>query len=129
MVQVNSEKEKGAKNQLRINKFKESIRLKVGKSNHVFFFEDVHHIKAEMGYSIWQMADKKVLQRIALTDLYDSLKVFNFIRTHRKHIVNLNKIEKVNLKESNITLSNGDIIPISRRLKKDVIQTIRDHKL
>jgi two-component system LytT family response regulator len=50
-----------------------------------------------------------------------------FIKVHRSHIININKVDAVIKTEGGfIRLSNQDIIPISRRKKEDILNIIEE---
>lgn len=60
-----------------------------------------------------------------LSDVYEKLRMFGFFRCHQAFIVNLGKISRFS--GYNAVLTNGDVIPISVRNKKDLIVAYTDY--
>jgi len=54
-----------------------------------------------------------------LSDIYEELKEFNFIKPGKSYVVNLEHIK--NIDKNFLIMSNGDKILIGRTYKKDVV--------
>lgn len=53
----------------------------------------------------------------------DMLSSFNFISTHKSHLINKNHIRRY-LKEGEVVMSNGDKVPVARRRKDDFMDVL-----
>lgn len=72
---------------------------------------DIRYIEAENVYIIVHTAGGDYRMRIALAKFASQLDE-SFFKVHRSFVVNLNHVKKITRKE--ITVANGDTIPISR---------------
>lgn len=63
-----------------------------------------------------------------ISECEERLKMYAFIRVHRSFIINCSYIEKIKCKrEGLIYLSDGRLIPISRRKKEVVIASLKEY--
>lgn len=83
--------------------------------------EEIMYIENNKNYVQYILSDRVVTARKSISDVELELEKYGFARVHAGFIVNLSYIEKFNSKE--ITLKNGDIIPISRN-RKDRVKNI-----
>ena len=97
----------------------ESVFLKYkGKLTKVYL-DDIFYLEAEGNYTVVMTEHKKFVLRISLTRLMERIKAKNLQQVHRGSVVNLDKIQEVNLKEKFLKV-NGHTIPIGRKYKKDL---------
>ena len=75
--------------------------------------KDIIYISAEDKYLVVHIIGQKLLTRGSLQEYEDMLQQCGFFRVHRKYLVNLRYHKSIT--NDNITLSNGDVVPISRR--------------
>ena len=54
-----------------------------------------------------------------ISEIADNMDKFDFVRTHKSYVVNLHKIETLNAQE--LTLSNGEHLPVSKHRYKDIM--------
>lgn len=101
-------------------------------SNHhdllVINTDDIIRIEADRSYSNVHLADgtKEYISK-SLREMEERLSPDGFIRTHKSHLVNLNCIVKYAADSNGVlVLSNGEIIPVSRRKKKEVILVVKN---
>ena len=100
------------------------FRLAVPSNQGVFFFnlDDVLRLEADKNYtSIHLVGKRPFLSSKTLKHFDEMLSEFNFIRTHKSHLVNPRHIKQVSHNNQFLLLSDGSRIEISRR-KKEVVQ-------
>ncbi len=85
--------------------------------------EDILYLKAEVDYVKVVTADKQILILDSLQNWEVKLREYNFIRTHRSFIVNLDRIEKVS---GNQVFIENDIIPIGKTYKEKFISILKN---
>lgn len=84
--------------------------------------EDIIFLKAEVDYVQVVMADQQILILDSLHHWEKKLSEYNFARSHRSYIVNLDKIEKV---VGNQIFVENNAIPIGRTYKENFINTLK----
>lgn len=88
--------------------------------------EEIVYIEADRRECEIHLADKVVSTRTTLKELSDELSGA-FISTHRSYLVNLSHIER--LLKTDVELTDGSVVPVSRRLAKDVqARFVQHHK-
>jgi two-component system LytT family response regulator len=95
----------------------ERILVRDGTRVHVIPAESVDHIEAQDDYVTIYAAGKKYLKLERLTDLETSLDNRRFVRVHRSHIVNIERLVRLETyaKDSRIViLTDGTKLPVSR---------------
>ncbi|NIJ53625.1 LytR/AlgR family response regulator transcription factor [Dyadobacter arcticus] len=100
------------------------FRLAVPSSAGVYFFslDEILRLEADKNYtSIHLVGKRPFLSSRTLKHFDEMLGEFNFIRTHKSHLVNPKHIKQVAHNNQYVLLSDGSRIEISRR-KKDVVQ-------
>jgi len=93
-----------------------NIMVKDGNNWIPINFDDIHYIKSESNYCIFQNKAGKVMTLSTLKNLEDKLPN-NFMRCHRSYIINMNYVTQINLEEAFI---KDDTIPISARYKDEI---------
>jgi two-component system, LytTR family, response regulator len=77
---------------------------------------EIAYCEAQGSYTvICRMNGKKSIISKNLKAMSDFLDEFDFIRVHSGHIVNRNNIKSYDKHYSQITLTNDNILPVSRR--------------
>ena len=89
------------------------IIIKNAKEEIFVSVKDIIYISAEDKYLVVHTIGQKLLTRGSLQDYEDMLEQCGFFRVHRKYLVNLRYHKSIT--NDNITLSNADVVPISRR--------------
>ncbi|MEM0994537.1 MAG: LytTR family DNA-binding domain-containing protein, partial [Bacteroidota bacterium] len=87
---------------------------------------DILFVEAMQNYVIFQTDTDKIISLIAMKDLFDWLPETEFIATHRSYIVAKSKIEAV---VGNRVLIGEHKIPISTRMKKQVVAVLTNNRL
>ncbi|MFT3902170.1 MAG: LytTR family DNA-binding domain-containing protein [Niabella sp.] len=86
--------------------------------------EDIVYAEASGNYTHIVLADKqKHLITRKLKELQDVLEEQHFLRIHRQYIINLNMVKTFNRNENLLTLSTGDIVPVSRSQRDRLIES------
>ena len=100
------------------------FRLAVPSSDGVFFFtlDEIMRLEADKNYtSIYLVGKRPFVSSKTLKHFDDMLGEFNFIRTHKSHLVNAKFIRQVANNNQFVLLADGTQVEISRR-KKDEVQ-------
>jgi two-component system LytT family response regulator len=95
----------------------ERILVRDGTRVHVIPAESVDHIEAQDDYVTIYAAGKKYLKLERLSDLETSLDNRRFVRIHRSHLVNIERLVRLETyaKDSRIViLTDGTKLPVSR---------------
>ena len=89
-------------------------------------FEDIVHAESDRAYSIFSVTSRsKIMVAKPLADFEDRLLNRNFIRIHKSHIINLDKVtEYVRGEGGYVVMSDQEIVPVSRRKKDDFLKAI-----
>lgn len=85
--------------------------------------KDIVLIEAKSNYSDLVLADKRrILISKTLKDIQPVLEQQQFLRIHRQYIINLNEVKHFNRNESLLTMTTGDVLPVSRLQKDKLIE-------
>lgn len=110
---------------------------RLGGDNHqaVFTFSNQHtsfripyaeilYIQTSENHRLILVSTKQVIQFYAsLKSVEDALEdAPQFVRGHQSHIVNVDHVREISKKESTFTLFNGQELPLSRRMYKNVMR-------
>lgn len=101
------------------------FRLAVPSSEGVFFFtlDEILRLEADKNYTAIHLVGKKpFISSKTLKHFDDMLGEFNFIRTHKSHLVNPKYIKQVTHNNQFVLLSDGSKVEVSRRKKEEVQQ-------
>ncbi|HWR32325.1 MAG TPA: LytTR family DNA-binding domain-containing protein [Chitinophagaceae bacterium] len=100
------------------------FKIAVPSSDGVHFFkiEDILRLEADSSYTHIHLVNKKqFVASKTLRFFEEMLEEFNFIRTHKSHLVNPKHITRISNDNSFVILSDGTQVEVSRR-KKDEVQ-------
>lgn len=89
-------------------------------------FDDLLFVEAMENYIILQTKFKKFISYLTFKMVEDYLPPDAFIKVHRSFIISVSKIEQITGNEIKI---NDHSIPISRKLKDDIMNRIVNNKL
>ena len=101
------------------------FRLAVPSSDGVYFFtlDEILRLEADRNYTLIHLVGKRpFLASKTLKHFEEMLGEFNFIRTHKSHLVNRHHITRLTHNNEFVLLSDGSKVEISRRKKEDVQQ-------
>lgn len=103
------------------------FRLAVPSSEGVFFFtlDEIMRLEADKNYtSIYLVGKRPFVSSKTLKHFDEMLGDFNFIRTHKSHLVNSRFIKQVAHNNQFVLLSDGTQVEVSRRKKDEVQQQL-----
>jgi two-component system LytT family response regulator len=101
------------------------FRLAVPSSDGVYFFtlDEILRLEADRNYTLIHLNGKRpFLASKTLKHFEEMLEEFNFIRTHKSHLVNPQHITRLTHNNEYVLLSDGSRVEISRRKKEEVQQ-------
>jgi hypothetical protein len=93
------------------------LRVQTGTGEHLLPFEEIDHLAAARNYVSVFAGGREYVVRDTMTNLQQRLAGGRFIRTHRSHIVNLDRITETRSTESGgqiISLQTGKEVPLGR---------------
>lgn len=101
---------------------KNRVVLKVDEDNVVFFTNEIYYIEKEKSSKqfLVYLEDKCVVAKGVLSAIENQLLEQHFMRTHRSYLVNMKHIRRI--QKNDLVLSNGNLVPISRRKEKELKQ-------
>jgi DNA-binding LytR/AlgR family response regulator len=102
--------------------------IKDERKNHIFVKSDTTFIKislddivflhAERSYCNIVTENKTYVQSISMNHVYDQIHNKNFVRIHRSHVININKITAI---EGNIVKLGKHQVEMSKSMREDLI--------
>ena len=104
------------------------FRIAVPSNQGVFFFtiDEVLRMEADKSYTHIHLVNKKpFIASKTLKHFEEMLEDFDFIRTHKSHLVNPRHIVRVSNDRDVIILSDGSRVEVSRRKKEEVLQQLK----
>jgi two-component system LytT family response regulator len=101
-----------------VTPYTDRIAISIQEGREIIKFSDILYCHAMSNYCKIEMINgKSILASKTLKYISDYLPKDQFIRAHNSYLINANQVQRYGL---DIELSDGSIIPISRRLKKEV---------
>lgn len=104
------------------------FRLAVPSNEGVFFFslDEILRLEADRSYTHIHLVGKRpFIASKTLKYFEEMLEEFNFIRTHKSHLVNPRHITRISNDNEFVLLSDGSKAEISRRKKDEVQQQLK----
>lgn len=90
------------------------------------FCKDILYLHSEQKYTVFYTPEGKTFSsRKSLNAWEDVLLGLGFCRIHRSYLINLKYVTSINQKS--ITLSTGEILPVSRRYSHQAITSVLSH--
>lgn len=104
----------------------ESIIINSLKESKVVSISNILYAKAEDTYTNFFLSNhEKIVSTKHLMEYEKLLGSYRFFRVHKSYLINLNKVDKiVKGDHMGLQLINGEIIPIARRRKDELIELI-----
>ena len=101
---------------------KNRVVLKIDEDNVVFFTNEIYYIEKEKSSKqfLVYLEDKCVVAKGVLSAIENQLLEQHFMRTHRSYLVNMKHFRRI--QKNDLVLSNGNLVPISRRKEKELKQ-------
>ncbi|MFT5823289.1 MAG: two-component system LytT family response regulator [Crocinitomix sp.] len=101
------------------------ICLKTESDFHVLKLDEIEFLRAEGSYCHFFLTERKsILISKPLKEYVQLLPSEDFIRVHKSYLVNLSMIEVFNYRSSELLLQSKSKIPVSRRSKAVVLETL-----
>lgn len=99
------------------------FKIAVPSAEGFYFFEvdDILRLEADRSYTHIHLVNKRpFIASKTLKHFEDMLEEFNFIRTHKSHLVNPRHITRLSNDHEFVLLTDGSKVEVSRRKKEDV---------
>jgi len=91
---------------------------------HLFKVDEIMRLEADKSYThIHLVNGKPFIASKTLKHFEDMLQDFNFIRTHKSHLINPKFVSRISNANDFLVMSNGEKVEVSRR-KKDEVQAL-----
>lgn len=105
------------------------ITLPSGTGYRVVDLDDIICVEADSNYSIFHLISlEKITVSKVLKDYEEILPEDRFVRIHKSSIVNLKYVKEYNAKNGLLlTLTNGEIITVSRRRASDFYESLKSY--
>jgi len=97
---------------------------KVGNKLRRVEAKDIRYIEVEGKYSAVATADRKYNVKASLKELLDKLPVGEFVRISRNHVVNLARVEHIDLLQYAVRVGDREL-PVSRTYKENLMRYVR----
>ncbi|WP_299460843.1 LytTR family transcriptional regulator DNA-binding domain-containing protein [uncultured Microscilla sp.] len=102
----------------------ESFFVKVGRQLRRICIPDICYLKVDRKYSTIALeGGEQFKTRMSLQELALKLPTDSFIKVHKSYMVNLQKIDEVDMDKESIKMG-PHVIPLSRRHKKELVETL-----
>ena len=104
----------------------QKIVLKDNKSMYFVRISDIFNCEAEGSYTTFYLTDNtKIVVSKPLKEYEALLEPFGFIRTHNSHLVNTQKISRLDRMDGGILiLENGNNVPVSQRKWEQILKIL-----
>lgn len=101
------------------------IVLSTSEKIHVVAMNDIIRCESDNYYTHFYFTDSThLLISKTLKDVESLLEEGNFIRPHKSHLINTKYIRNFNREQVAILLTDGSMIPVSRRKKEKILEII-----
>ena len=103
------------------------FKIAVPSSEGVYFFmiDDILRMEADRSYTHIHLVNRKpFIASKTLKHFEEMLDEFQFIRTHKSHLVNPKHITRISNDNEFVMLSDGTKVEVSRRKKEEVLQQL-----
>lgn len=102
---------------------KKSIFVKFNNAYQRINIEDIDWLMSEGNYVTIFVGDKKYVIKWSLSQMKSELPENDFVQIHKRYIINMDKIERLNLANNQIMIVNTPL-PIGRTFKNDLIERL-----
>lgn len=104
----------------------ESIFIKVDTQLVKVNVDDILYVEGMQNYISIQTTNDKLLTLVPLKNIFEMLSKDKFLQVHKSYVVAKNKVEKI---EGNLIRIGDYSIPISTRMKKEVLKELTGQKV
>lgn len=114
---------------------KAETNLKIGVPTtygvHYYHLDEIVRLESDASYTIlFLKSGEQVVICKNLKEFERSLAKQNFLRVHRKHLVNMEWARGFNRDEGGyLVMKNGDKVPVARSLKEQVVFTLKENAI
>jgi len=105
---------------------KQELYVKTDKKIVKLLFNEILYLESMQNYVQIFTDDDIYITRITLKNIVEALPADGFIQTHKSYVVNKSKISAI---EGNMIIINKHRIPISRRMKDEILEQVTKNKL
>ena len=81
--------------------------------------QDISVLRADNSYCCISYAGKSILCSVTLKEISSRVHLSNFVKVHRSYIINMYQVTSINAACTQLTMEDGQKIPISRSQKKE----------
>jgi len=111
---------KNEDNWLMDNYVEDVLFIKVNQLLQKVEIKDITHIRSEGNYCMIFTSEKKYAIKISMVRLYNSLSGKGFIQAHKSFLVQLNKIDNIDISSNEVLI--GELrIPLGRKYKQELL--------
>ncbi|OJJ17983.1 hypothetical protein BKI52_29450 [marine bacterium AO1-C] len=103
----------------------DALYIKTGYQIQKVMISSVYYVQVNQKHITLGLQDKQIDAKIAFKDINERLVSKNFIKVHQSFIINMQKIENVDLDHNLIQVGTYEI-PISRRNKKKLLTALNN---
>jgi len=86
-------------------------------------FEDISYIQSDRNYCVLHAKGRKFAAKISLNNLIQKLPKNKFVRVHQSYIVCFDAIEKININEETISITETSL-PLGKTYKSSIMKRI-----
>jgi DNA-binding LytR/AlgR family response regulator len=97
---------------------------KVGNKLRRIESRDIRYIEVEGKYSAVVTGDRRYNVKVSLKELLDKLPVGEFVRVSRNHVVNLARVEHIDVLQYAVRVADREL-PVSRTYKENLMRYVR----
>jgi len=102
------------------------IFVKTDKQLVKLMIEEILYVEGMQNYIIFHTAKEKIMALVPLKNIFELLSNTAFIQVHKSFIVAKNKVDMI---VGNQVSINGKLLPISTRMKKEVLGKLTGNRL
>ncbi len=110
----------------KLNKHDQKIVLKDNKSLYFVMVDDIYHCEADGSYTVFHLKDNQTITVSKPIKEYELLlEPFGFIRTHNSHLVNTDKISRLDKADGGLLILDNQLtVPISQRKWEHILSIL-----
>lgn len=87
---------------------------------------EILYIEGMQNYIIFHTAKEKIIALVPLKNIFELLSDNDFVKIHKSFVIAKNKVEAI---VGNQVSIRGQLLPISTRMKKEVLEKLMDNRL
>lgn len=103
-----------------------TLSITAGSITRVLDQQNIMYLQIQREYVTAHLTDTQVTWRESMAQLLPRLQAEWFIRIHKSYAINRMHLASVDAKTSEVTLKNGVILPVSRRMLKQLTAALKD---